>query len=146
MIGIKISHLKIKDMKLQISAEATFRDVQKKFIEVYPFLKVEFYNEKYSEMNVSAIEDRISLDKIISEVVKSFKPEVVDINIHRTVAEFEREFYEKFGIVMQVSRKSGNIWIETSKTDGRTLKMQNEMGVTMSSPQVSSLPVEEFER
>ena len=142
----KLSHLKKKDMKIQIGTETTFKDVQEKFTEVYPFLKVEFYKEKYAEMKVSAIEDRISLDKIISEVVKSFKAEVVDINNHRTVAEFEIEFYEKFGIVMQVSRKSGNIWIETSKTDDRTLKMQNEMGDTMSSPQVSSLPEEEFER
>ena len=122
-------------MKLQIGAETRFKDVQEKFAEVYPFLKVEFYKEKYAEMEVSAKKDRISPDKIISDQGKSFKADSLDINNDRTVAEFEKEFYEKFGIAMQVSRKSGNIWIETSKTDDRTLKVQNQMGETMSSPQ-----------
>jgi hypothetical protein len=51
------------------------------------------------------------------------------------VAELEKEFFEKFGIAMQVSRKSGKIWIETSKTDDRTLKAQNLLG------KMSSMPV-----
>lgn len=133
-------------MQLQIGTDTRFKDVQKKFTEVYPFLKVEFYKQHYSEMKVSAVKDRISPDKIISELSKSFKPEVVDINGHRTVAELEKEFYEKFGIAMQVSRKSGNIWIETSKTDDRTLIVQNEMGESMSSKPVSDSPEEEYER
>ncbi len=47
---------------------------------------------------------------------------------------------------MQVSRKSGNSWIETSKTDDRTLKAQNQLGKTMSSQLISVLSEEEFER
>ena len=133
-------------MKLQIDTGTKIRDVQKKFTEVYPFLKVEFYKEPYSEMKVSVIKDRISPDKIISEQCKFFKAECIDINKHHTVADLEKEFYEKFGIAMQVSRKSGNIWIETSKTDDRTLKSQNQLGKTMSSRQVGILSEEEFER
>lgn len=133
-------------MKLKIDTGTRFKDVQKKFTEVYPFLKVEFYNGQYSEMKVSAIKDRISPDKIISEHGKFFKVEYVEINRHRTVAELEKEFYEKFGTAMQVSRKSGNIWIETSKTDDRTLKAQNQIGKTMSSEQVGTLSEEEFEK
>jgi glycerol-3-phosphate O-acyltransferase len=133
-------------MKLQIDTETKIRDVQRKFTEVYPFLKVEFYKKPYSEKKVSAIKDRISPDEIISEQAKFFKAESVDINRHRTVAALEKECYEKFGIAMQVSRKTGNIWIETSKTDDRTLKEQNQLGKTMSSRQVGILSEEEFER
>ncbi len=75
--------------------------------------------------------------------MKSFQPGDIDINRHRTVAAFEKEFYEKFGIAMQVSGKSGKIWIETSRTDDRTLKAQNQLGKTMSSPQSVILPEEE---
>jgi glycerol-3-phosphate O-acyltransferase len=133
-------------MKLQIDTDTKIRDIQKKFTEVYPFLKVEFYKEQYSEKKVSALKDRISPDKNISEQGKFFKAECLDINRHRTVADFEKEFYEKFGIAMQVSRKSGNSWIETSKTDDRTLKAQNQLGKTMSSQLISVLSKEEFER
>ena len=132
-------------MKLQIDAGTKIREVQKKFTEIYPFLKVEFYKEPYFEKEVSTIKDRISPDKIISEQGKFFKAESVDINRHRTVAALEKEFYEKFGITMQVSRKSGNIWIETSKTDDKTLKAQNQIGKTMNSPAGGILLEEEFE-
>jgi len=130
-------------MKLQINNDTKFIEVQKRFNEVYPFLKVEFYKRDYSEKKVSAFKDRISPEKIISAEAKSFQPGNIDINRHRTVSAFEKEFYEKFGIAMQVSRKSGKIWIETSRTDDRTLKAQNQLGKTMSSPQPVILPEEE---
>mgnify|MGYP001088076428 CR=1 FL=1 len=133
-------------MKFQIDNDTKIIDVQKRFNEVYPFLKVEFYKRGYSEKKVSAFKDRISPDKIISAEVKSFQPGNIDINRHRTVSALEKEFYEKFGITMQVSRKSGKMWIETSKTDDRTLKAQNQLGKTMSSPQNVILPEEEANR
>ena len=132
-------------MKIQIKADTKFSDVQKKFTASHPFLKVEFYKEKYSENEVST-KDRMDSDKIISEQSKKFKPDSLDINKNRTVAEVEKEFYKHFGITMQVSRKSGNIWIETSKTDDRTLEAQNQLGESMSSQHVDILPDEEAER
>lgn len=123
-------------MKLLISAGTKFKDLKKKFSQAYPYLKVEFYDRSYSKGKVSPIKDRISPEKLISdEATKSFESEMIDINRHRTVAELEKEFFEKFGISMQVSRKSGKIWIETSKTDDRTLKAQNLLG------KMSSMPV-----
>lgn len=133
-------------MKLQIGTDTKISDVQNKFAEEYPFLKVEFYKKQYSEMEVSAKKDRISPDIIISEQGKFIKADSIDINPERTVGAVEKEFYEKFDVVMQVSRKSGNIWIETSKTDDRTLMAQNQLGKTMSSPQVDPIPEEEFEK
>ena len=132
-------------MEIKISADTKFNDVQEKFTEVFPFLKVEFYKEKYSENEVST-KDRIAAEKIISEQVKSFKEESIDITSSHTVAALEKEFYEKFGITMQVSRKSGNIWIETSKTDDRTLESQNELGKTMSSDPSDILVEDELDR
>ena len=132
-------------MKIKISADTKFNDVQEKFTEVFPFLKVEFYKEKYSENEVST-KDRIFPDKIISDQVKIFKEGSMDITSSRTVAALEKEFYEKFGITMQVSRKSGNIWIETSKTDDRTLESQNDLGKTMSTDPVDIMVEDELDR
>lgn len=132
-------------MEIKISADTKFNEVQDKFATEFPYLKVEFYKEKYSENEVST-KDRISSEKLISEQVKSFKPNTIDITSTETVAEVEKEFYEKFGITMQVSRKSGRIWIETSKTDDRTLESQNELGKTMSTDQVDILANDELDR
>ena len=131
-------------MKLQIKPGTKFSDLQSKFSEMHPFLKVEFYKEKYSENEVST-KDRMDADKVISEQSKSFKPESLDIDKARTVAEVEKEFYDKYGISMQVSRKSGSMWIETSKTDDRTLEAQNDLGKTMSTDAVDIMADDELD-
>ena len=126
-------------MKIKIDIDTQIKEVQQKFTRAHPFLKVEFYKERYSKNEVSEKKARLSSDKIISEQSISFKPESLDISKARRVAAVEKDFYNKFGIVMQVSRKSGNIWIETSKTDDRTLDVQNKLGKSMSSPQLETL-------
>ena len=43
-------------------------------------------------------------------------------------AELEEIFETNFGLHVQIFRKSGKIWLETSTTDGWTLNQQNEEG------------------
>jgi hypothetical protein len=44
------------------------------------------------------------------------------------VHEFEKAMESTFGLHVQVFRKSGNVWLETSATDGWTLDEQNDEG------------------
>ncbi len=124
-------------MKLQIDKDTKVKDVQKKFAEEYPYLKIEFYKKPHSKTELSRIKDRISPNEIISEVSNFRGKKSIDINQERTVADLEAAVYKKLGIGMQVSRRTGNIWIETSLSDSRTLGMQNEQG-KMSVPAIES--------
>jgi hypothetical protein len=45
-----------------------------------------------------------------------------------SVAELEKAFKDKFGLLTQVFRRSGNIWLETTITDRWSLKQQNDLG------------------
>jgi hypothetical protein len=45
-----------------------------------------------------------------------------------SVADLEKAFMNKFGLLTQVFRRSGNIWLETSITDGWSLRQQNALG------------------
>jgi len=45
-----------------------------------------------------------------------------------TVSDLESTFRNQFGLAAQVFRRSGNIWLETSITNGWTLKQQNDHG------------------
>lgn len=119
-------------MKLQINRDTKIKDVQKEFTDVYPFLKVEFYKKPHEEKELTHKKFRLNSDKILSRESESFNQSEIDIHKNKTVAELEKEVYEKLGIAMQVSRRSGNIWLETSSTDDRTLEMQNEQGQAMS--------------
>lgn len=133
-------------MKLQINKETRIKDVQKQFTELYPFLKIESYTKPHAEKELSSADDRLSSEEIVSEVGNLTKPESVDINKKQTVSEFENEFYKKTGVAIQVSRRAGNIWLETSMTDDRTLEMQNRQGEMASIPKDSVPKEEDFER
>lgn len=57
----------------------------------------------------------------------------IDINDRRTVAEISHEFEHKLGVIVQVSRKSGNVWNVISITEGWTLETQNSAAEFISS-------------
>lgn len=115
-------------MKLQINKETKIKDIQKSFSAHYPYLKIEFYKQPHSEAELSSKKDRILPVRTIGEVSKIRTAKTVDVNPDRTVADLESAFYKKFGIAIQVARRTGNIWIQTSLSDSRTLGMQNEQG------------------
>ena len=132
-------------MKLSINKKTKIKDVQKIFSEIYPYLKVEFYKKPHGKKELSSVKDRISPEKIISEVGKFKSTSVIDINEGRTVADLEAEFYKKFGIALQVSRRIGKIWIETSLTDHRSLGMQNEQGKMASTTNKDTFIEQDFD-
>ncbi|HEY8659508.1 MAG TPA: hypothetical protein VIL78_10750 [Hanamia sp.] len=119
-------------MKLQINSGTQIEDVQKEFSKVYPFLRIDFFKKPHAENQLSQRKDKIDPKNKISEEGKFVKAESIDISKYLTVAELEMDFFNKFGIALQVSRKSGNIWIETSLTDDWTLEMQNNQGEELS--------------
>jgi hypothetical protein len=45
-----------------------------------------------------------------------------------TVADLEFRLEKEYGLHIQVFRKSGNIWLETTATDNWTLDRQNQEG------------------
>ena len=134
-------------MKLQqIDKKTKIKDLQKLFSDAYPYLKIEFYNEPHGEKELSSIKDRISSRKIISELDNFKGRGSINITKDRTVADIEAEFYDKFGIALQVSRRMGDLWIETSLTDDRTLDMQNQQGKVASTSKEDTLIEVDFDR
>jgi hypothetical protein len=49
-----------------------------------------------------------------------------------TVMQMEALIHDKLGIGIQVYRKSGKVWLETSVTDSWTLQEQNDQGKELS--------------
>ena len=59
---------------------------------------------------------------------------IITISPEMTVDELERGFDELYGLSVQVFRKSGKVWLETSVTDAWTLAKQNAQGEELSRP------------
>jgi len=49
-----------------------------------------------------------------------------------TVNELEQNFKDVYGLSVQVFRKSGKVWLETTVTDGWSLEEQNRQGEDLS--------------
>ena len=115
-------------MKLHIDQDSQLRNIQNKFNEVYPFLKIEFFKDSFITKKPSQKAEKINPAekvKVVGQLNGYYK---IDISKQRTVAKLEEDFKELFGLNAQVYRKSGNLWIETSLTDDWTLEQQNSEG------------------
>jgi hypothetical protein len=116
-------------MYLEINGERLISDIQKDFGAVYPFLKIEFFR------NGTIRRDRYPVNKLIpaTQPVRNawhYKQENGQLALTEgmTVTDFENAFMDQFGLSVQVFRRSGNLWLETTITDYWTLKQQNDHG------------------
>ena len=107
-------------MKLEITKETSVSDVQEKFSQQYPALKLEFYKEKS--------EDGINKEDALAETIHFKKSASISIDKDRSVADLEKDFRTNTGVTAQVFRQSGNIWLQTTRTDEWTLEQQNTQG------------------
>jgi len=116
-------------MYLSIYGERLITDVQRQFASAYPFLKIEFFK------NGDALKALNPRHKQIAHNLKlkdAWSPQKAEgdllIDDVMTVSDLESTFKEQYGLTAQVFRRSGNIWLETSITNGWTLKRQNDHG------------------
>ena len=61
------------------------------------------------------------------------------------VKDLERIFKDQFSLAMQVFRKSGNLWLETTMTDNWTLQQQNDHGREISTVKINKDRPEDFD-
>ena len=107
-----------------MSNNRTIREVQYDFSSQYPFLKLEFYKIMPRK---SFIREHLP-DSVSLKGAGLKEPGFIDISDYTTVEELENAFNKQFGLLAQVSRKSGGVWLETTMTDKWSLYKQNEYG------------------
>lgn len=114
---------------IKIDKPVKISEIKKVFNNEFPFLKIEFFKKKHKPMQGSLKKDVITDDFTVST-----EQGIHDIVISddMLVSEFENQFAEKLKLSAQVFRKSGKSWLETTFTDGWTLRKQNEEGIELS--------------
>jgi hypothetical protein len=115
-------------MELRINNNTALTQVQSEFNKLYPYLKIEFVPRNGDKNGKSA---RLSTTSTFKQMPDD-KDVAINISSCRTVADVERDFKESTGLSIQLYRKSGNLWIETSLTDDWTLERQNQSGEILS--------------
>ena len=117
---------------LHLSKNRSINEVQQDFNRQYPFLKIEFYKNSDGYSRSSKRQHLLNSTPIVRAGL--LKNGDIELDDTMTVGQLEQIFRAEFGLSAQVSRKSGALWLETTMTDGWTLKQQNDHGKELSDP------------
>ncbi len=122
-------------MLIELDDNMNIAAVQQLFNTVFPFLRIEFFEEDVKK------DDGIIKRRHIrnsSRVLGEFRPKHnghgnISIKPDMTVASLEDNFSTTYTLYTQVFRRSGNVWLETTITDGWSLEEQNRQGEMITS-------------
>ena len=125
------SHLiKFEYMNISITNNKSIEEIQKEFNDEFAFLKIQFFKNSHKAFQGSGKKELLNPGTKISSLVHHNG--AVEIAADMTVDELEKLFKKKFGLNIQIFRKSGRSWLETTFTDNWTLEKQNEEGRELS--------------
>jgi hypothetical protein len=121
-------------MKLHIDDSKTIKEIQAQFIDVFKYIKVEFFKKSHEAGEGSSKKDLIEPTKTLGEIRTIHNEGDLIITKDMIVSDIESAFENTFGIHAQIFRKQNNVWLLTSNTDSWTLAEQIEKAVEMSHP------------
>lgn len=124
--------LKEEAMKISINDHRKIHAIQEDFNKLFPYLKIEFFAKPHASGGQSSKKYMKSSSKTLGECRTIHNKGSISISPEMTVDELERRFMDVYGLSVQVFRKSGKVWLETSVTDGWTLAKQNAQGEELS--------------
>lgn len=119
-------------MNIEIKDSRLLNEIQKEFNREFPYLKIEFFESPHKRKEALPKSKMYASNRQIGTCRRIHEEGPITVEGHDTVAKFEQAMWDNFGLSVQVFRRSGNLWIETSLTDSWTLERQNKEGLELS--------------
>lgn len=104
--------------------------IQEEFSSAFRYLKLEFPAVNASgptRTNATKLNG-----KTVADAAKTTSSHTFSIVPTMTISTLKQRFINDFGLPVQVMRRFGNTWVETTVTDGWTLEEQNKHGERLS--------------
>ena len=116
---------------MKIQDEMTIREVQETFSNLYPGLKIEFYNKPHEKFDGSQSTDQLDPEVKLGSLHtgKEWRSDDLKLSAQSKVADIEAAFEKNFGLHVQIFRRSKELWLQTSTTDDWSLEKQNLKGI-----------------
>jgi PAS domain-containing protein len=119
-------------MKIHLTTYKTIGQVQDEFSKAFPCLSLAFFSRPHRAFRSSPPEFCISDRKqTLGPLREVHRDGVLYIDPGMRTWEVEQLFERKFGLHVQVLRKSGDRWLITSTTDDLTLREQNRLALCL---------------
>jgi len=113
-------------MLLVIDDNKTVADLQDKFNECFPYLKIEFYDARHKWQHGSFEAHKISTDRKIGDIRKNHNSGIFEIKSWFKTGLVEQEFRDLFGLYVQIFFLKNNQWVQSISADDLTLAHLNE--------------------
>ncbi|MEX1002837.1 MAG: hypothetical protein WDZ35_12035 [Crocinitomicaceae bacterium] len=113
---------------IKISDDKKLKDIKEMFNKKFPHLKIEFFSEDHDEGEATSFKSMYDDELYLKDIRKNNNEGELSINGNNKTSTFESNFKEHFGVNVQVWRKSGNMWLQTTSTDEWTLSEQERKG------------------
>ncbi|MES2679481.1 MAG: hypothetical protein V4635_06325 [Bacteroidota bacterium] len=119
-------------MKITINDNRRIFAIQETFSKNFPYLKLEFFAKGHQHAGPLTKKFIKHPGETLGECRTVHNNGAITINGAMTVTELEQRFRDVYGLGVQVFRRSGKVWLETTVTDGWTLDEQNSQGESLS--------------
>lgn len=119
-------------MKININDNRKIFTIQEEFNTLFPYLKIEFFSKPHKVGGASGKKLIKHNSKTLGECRTIHNNGEITITPSLTVSDLEQRFQDVYGLNVQIFRKSGKVWLETTVTDGWSLDEQNKQGEALS--------------
>ena len=115
-------------MLLVIKDNKTIGDLQDKFNECFPNLKIVFYDVRHKWQQGSLEAHKIGTDRMVGDIRKNHNSGAFDIKSWYKSGRVEQELRKLFGLYAQIFFMKDHQWVQSVAADDLTLAFLNEQG------------------
>jgi hypothetical protein len=112
-------------MEIEISSDTKLTEIRAAFKAQFPFLDIAFFSKAHGEGSGSTKQSQLPYTATFEEAGDPHRIGLLQITGDQTCAFTETEFETGFGLYVQILRKSGNLWLQTTTSDELTLTELN---------------------
>jgi hypothetical protein len=128
-------------MILNLLPSTTLAEIQEKFQQQFPFLKIWFASVRHSFGESVGPGHWYDASFHLSALARNFTPKIIEIHSWHKTGELE-EIFNEIGLYAQVFRWEDDHWIETAGTDVLSLDEQNQIGFASAEKRSGNLWIE----
>jgi hypothetical protein len=119
---------------LEINDDFTpLKVIKSAFNEKFPHLRIEFFSAGHQEGQGTPQQAIYDENLRLVDIRKEGMMGEISIHGNLKTSSLEKLFQEQGGVAVQVYRKSGNVWLQTTATDDWTLSEQEKEAAEMNS-------------
>jgi hypothetical protein len=122
-------------MKITINDKRKIFAIQEEFSKIFPYLKMEFYAKPSKAGGTPSGKIIHNPSKLLGDCRTIHKSGTLTLNPKMTVGELKQSLRDTYDLSIEIFRKSGSKWLETTASDNWTLERQNSLGEEMQNPE-----------